>query len=237
MTSRRRRTASNPRAAIAYLRVSTEDQNLGPEAQRAAVERWAKANGVSVVAVFEDRLSGATPVEDRPGLVAALEALRVHGAGLFVAAKRDRIARDVVVAATVERLVDAVGARVVTADGVSVENTPEGALMRTLIDAFAAYERALIRSRTKAALAAKRARGERVTRHAPIGYRYEGSQLVEDPAEQQTLRLVLNLRAEGKSVQAIADQLNDTGNLCRGGRWHVTTLVRVINRHHQPEAA
>ena len=43
-----------------------------------------------------------------------------------MAAKRDRIARDVVVAATIERLVADAGARVVTADGVSAEQTPEG---------------------------------------------------------------------------------------------------------------
>ena len=58
--------------AVAYLRVSTEDQNLGPEAQRAAIERWAAGREVTVAVWFEDRLSGATAVEDRPGLVAAL---------------------------------------------------------------------------------------------------------------------------------------------------------------------
>ncbi len=98
-----KRTGS-PSVAVGYVRVSTEDQNLGPQAQRAALDAWATRTGVALVVVFEDHgVSGAAAIADRPGLVAALAALREHGAGVFVAAKRDRIARDPVVAAMVER--------------------------------------------------------------------------------------------------------------------------------------
>ena len=41
--------------AIAYLRVSTEDQNLGPEAQAASIEKWCATNGVTLVATFQDQ--------------------------------------------------------------------------------------------------------------------------------------------------------------------------------------
>jgi len=57
--------------------------------------RRARASGV--VSYFEDRLSGGSKVEDRPAMLEAFGALRAAGAGLLVAAKRDRIARDVVV--------------------------------------------------------------------------------------------------------------------------------------------
>ena len=67
---------------------------------------------------------------------------------VLVAAKRDRFARDVVVAATVERVAAKAGATVATADGMSAEDSPEGALLRTMVDAFAAYERAVIAART-----------------------------------------------------------------------------------------
>jgi DNA invertase Pin-like site-specific DNA recombinase len=232
-----RRSTGNPSLAVAYVRVSTEDQNLGPEAQRAAIERWASSHGVTVAARHEDRLSGATPVEDRPALLAALASLREHGAGLLIAAKRDRIARDVVVAATVERLTQDAGARVMTADGVSVEDTPEGRLMRTLIDAFAEYERALIRSRTTAALATKRARGERVSRRAPLGYRFDGSRLVEDTDERAILAPVRELRGKGLSLERVAGILNAEGSACRGGRWHVTMLARALARPAATAAA
>jgi site-specific DNA recombinase len=222
--------AGDPKVAVAIVRVSTEGQNLGPEAQRATIAVWAERSGVTVVSWHEDRLSGATPAEDRPGLLAALGPLRQHRAGLLVAAKRDRIARDVVIAATVEQLTRDAGARVVTADGVSVEDTPEGALMRTLIDAFAAYERALIRARTKAALWVKRARGERFSRRAPLGFRIEDGRLVDDATERAVLERVRAMRSEGLSLARVASRLNAEGLKCRGGRWHVTSLARALRR-------
>jgi DNA invertase Pin-like site-specific DNA recombinase len=229
ITSKRHRPGSSL-VAVAYLRVSTEDQNLGPEAQRAAIERWAAAREITVVGWFEDRLGGATAVEDRPGLVAALAAVSELGAGLLVASKRDRIARDVVVAATVERLTQDAGAAVVTADGVAIEKTPEGALMRGLLDLFAQYERAVIRARTSAALAAKRVRGERVSGRAPLGYRFEGPRMVEDAEEAAILVRVRDQRARGLSLQRVVSILNAEGSTCRGGRWHVTTLARALGR-------
>lgn len=229
--TRRRRASTDSKLAVAYIRVSTEDQNLGPEAQRTAIERWAASHGVTVVSWHVDQgVSGACPVEDRSGLLDALTSLHDHRAGLLLAAKRDRLARDVVVAATIERLVLLERARVVTADGVSAEDTPEGALMRTLLDAFAAYERAVIRARTRAALAVKRARGERISGRAPLGFRFEGGRLVEEPSEQALLACVRDLRSGGASFREVVEQLNASGVTIRGGRVWETTLVRAL-RH------
>jgi DNA invertase Pin-like site-specific DNA recombinase len=56
------------------LRASTDRQDLSPGAQRAAIERWAAGAGVAVVAWHEDLgVSGGTALEDRPGLLAALD--------------------------------------------------------------------------------------------------------------------------------------------------------------------
>ena len=149
--------------AVGYVRVSTEEQSLGPEAQRAAIQKWATSRGVMIGAVFEDHgISGGAPAERRPGLLAALAALRENGAGLLVAAKRDRIARDTVIVAMVEQAAARAGAKVTTADGASDGAGPEGQLMRGIVDVFAAYERGVIKSRTRAALAVKRTRGERI---------------------------------------------------------------------------
>ena len=128
--SKRARTG-NPLVAVGYLRASTDDQKLSPEAQRASVEAWAKREGVTVAAWHVDSVCSVTPVEDRPGLVAALASLREHGAGVLVVAKRDRIARDVVLTATVERAAGALGARVVSAAGEgSTGDSPADAMMR-----------------------------------------------------------------------------------------------------------
>jgi len=116
--------------AIAYVRVSTTDQHLGPEAQRAAIEAWAAREGVDVVAWhFDLGVSGGSDLHERPGLAAVLAELRPQAAGVVVVAKRDRLARDVYIAASIERAVSRSGARVVCADGVGNGETPADAFM------------------------------------------------------------------------------------------------------------
>ena len=216
--------------AVAYIRVSTEDQNLGPEAQRAAIEAWAARQGVTVISWHEDKISGGKPVEDRPGLLSALDALRGYSASLFVAAKRDRIARDVVIAATVEALVRQAGAKVATADGVSYEDTPEGALMRGLLDLFAQYERALIRARTKAALQAKKKTGQSLGQ-TPYGFARQGGKIVRLEGEQAVLARLRTMRAEGLSFERIADIANAEGIRPRRKKslWHANSVRRILN--------
>ena len=230
-----RRPSTSPALAVAYLRVSTDEQALGPEAQRAALTRWAASAGVEIVAWHLDHgVSGAAPVDRRPGLLAALADLAEHGAGLLVVAKRDRLARDVLAAAMIEQLAGRAGARIVSAAGEGTDgeaDDPAAQLMRRMVDAFAEYERALIGARTRAALAVKRSRGERVG-ELPLGRTVaaDGVALVADPAEARAVELVHELRAEGLSVRAIADELNRRGVPARGERWHPTTVQRLVRR-------
>ena len=232
--SKRRARAGDPTIAVAYSRVSTDEQQLGPEAQRAAIEAWAEREHVRIVAWHGDHgVSGAAEIDKRPGLLAALHSLSEHRAGVLVTAKRDRLARDVVKAATIERLTERAGARVVSADGVGLGDGPEAALLRVMVDGFAAYERDLIRARTRAALAAKRARGE-LTGSAPLGKRVadDGLHLVDDPAESAAVERVLAMRSQGLSVRAIAKRLTEEGTPSRGRRgWHRQSVWRVIARH------
>lgn len=227
-----RKPQTDASRVVAYIRVSTDEQALGPEAQRASIERWCEANGATLVAVHEDLgVSGGATLDKRPGLVAAIDALADHGAGVLLAMKRDRLARDVMVAAMVERLADRAGARVLTADGAGNGEGPEAALMRTMMNAFAEYERQIIRSRTKAALAVKKGRGER-TGEIPFGYRLDadGVHLVADDAEQEVIALVRQYQAEALSIRKIADRLNAEGRCARGSQWHPTTVARLLKR-------
>ena len=216
----RRRFVSDPGRGVAYVRVSTDEQHLGVEAQRAAIVAWGNVQKVVVDPFHEDiGLSGAAAIEARPGLLAALHDLRETRAGFLVVARRDRIARDVVVAAMVERAAAKCGALVASADGTGNGSSPADAFMRTVIDGAAAYERALIRARTKAALAAKRDRGERVG-GVPFGYRLgdDAVRVVEDEHEQATLRLARTLRSDGFTLRAIRAELTARGVLSRNGR-------------------
>lgn len=219
--------------AVVYLRASTEEQTLGPEAQRKAIAVWAEAQGVSVVATFADLgISGAAPIEKRPGLLAALASLAELGAGLLVVAKRDRLARDVVTAAVVERMVEKAGARILSADGSDSGDGPDAWLMRTIKDAFAQYELLLIRARTKAGLAIKRARGERV---GSVLYGFQlapcGVALEPNLAEQEAIRLMRAHRAEGLSLLKVGARLEAAGIWTRKGtRWSAQTIAEILER-------
>ena len=216
----------NPLVAVAYLRVSTDEQKLGPEAQRAQIEAWAAREGVAVVAWHVDAgVSGGTDIADRPALVAALGELRAAGAGVLVIAKRDRLARDVAIAATIERAVKASGAKVLSADGTANGDSAADSFMRTLLDAAAQYERSLIRARTKAALQAKRAKGERAGR-APFGFSADDAgKLIPNDGEQKIMALVRQYRAANMPLRAIVAELARAGLVSRAG--HPLQLTQV----------
>jgi len=207
--------------AVGYVRVSTTEQatsGLGLEAQRAALASAAARLGAPLAAVYEDAgLSGSLAAEDRPGLLAAIDALR--RGDILLVAKRDRLGRDVVAVALVERLVARKGARVVSAAGEGTDgDDPTAILMRRIIDAFSEHERLLIGSRTKAALRAKRARGERAG-NVPFGFRAtpEG-RLEPNEREQAVIAEAVALRAAGRSFRDTTLDLACRGFVGRAGR-------------------
>jgi DNA invertase Pin-like site-specific DNA recombinase len=207
--------------AVACIRVSKEEQKLGPEAQRASIEAWARSERIHVAAWHVDQgVCSVTPIDERPALVAALASLREHAAGVLVVAKRDRIARDVVLAAMVERATASAGATIVSAAGEGNGDAPADAFMRTVIDGAAQYERALIRARTKAALGAKRAKGEKTGGDAPYGFALavDGLRLAPVESEQKTLARARALSAEGRSLRNVAAALTSEGRFSRTGR-------------------
>ncbi len=90
--------------AVGYIRVSTTEQTtngISLQAQRAQIEQWARDHHAQLVRVFADEsVSGGAPIDKRPGLLAALEAVREDS--VLVVAKRDRLARDAFLAAWLE---------------------------------------------------------------------------------------------------------------------------------------
>jgi DNA invertase Pin-like site-specific DNA recombinase len=149
--------------AIAYLRTSKEDQRLGPAAQRAAIEEYAAQAGVRVLEYYTEHVSGAALLAKRPVLLDALRALTNRDADLFLVAKRDRIARNVLTSLTVQQEIEQAGAQLIAVSEPYLETqTPQGRFMATILDAVAELERSLISERTTRALAVKRERGEKM---------------------------------------------------------------------------
>lgn len=142
--------------AIAYLRVSTAEQGrsgLGLEAQRAAIESFAKSEGIAVDAWYTEVETGkgADALDRRPKLAEALKAAQALKGPVLVS-KLDRLSRDVhfisgLMAQRVEFIVTELGR----------QTDP---FVLHLFAALAEKERQLISSRTKAGLAAAKAQGK-----------------------------------------------------------------------------
>ena len=101
--------------------------------------------------------------------------------------------------------------------------------MRGIIDVFAQYERAIIRQRTKAAMAVKKQRGERVSGQPPFGWKVgpDGIRLEKDEREQRVISEVLYRRVQGLTYRRIVEQLTRQGEAGRTGR--PLSIVQVRN--------
>jgi DNA invertase Pin-like site-specific DNA recombinase len=220
--------------AIIYTRVSTNDQaesGAGLAAQSAACATYAAKAGLAVIGMFTDAgISGAAGIEDRPGLMAAVAGLR-RGDVLLIA-KRDRLGRDPMAVLMIEKAIGRKGATIVSADGIGNGDDAGSVFMRQVVDAAAAYERNLIKARTKAALAAKRKAGER-TGEVPFGWRADAEgRLIEDAAEQNVLAKIMACRAAGMSLRKIAAILTESGVRTKKGaaKWHGETIRSILER-------
>ncbi len=219
------------RLAVAYLRVSTDEQTLGMEAQRAAITSWAARQGVTVTRWCEDLgVSGGAELEARPGLLEALAAVRDLRAGLLVAHKADRIARDVYVSELVKRSLKGSGAGLALVEGISGDD-PFSEMAATVMDAAARLERRMIGARTKAALAVKKTNGQRISGRLPYGFQLaaDGKGLEPCPQEQAALGRMRELRAAGMGGARIAAALAAEGFKPRGLRWDAGNVHRLAD--------
>jgi len=234
MASRRRvKRQGEHSKAVGYLRVSTDDQTLGIDAQREMITRDALRRGVQVTSWHADEgVSGTLPLTRRPALLEALSAMKAAKATLLFVAKPDRLTR--AGDAQAEALSYAVykhGGAIAYADGTSEADTANGKFQRRMMAAVSALERDYIAERTTAALAVKKARGERTGR-IPYGYRLaaDGIHLEADPAEQAIVEQMVALREAGASLRDITARLNEGPPPRTSRAWHLTSVAEILHR-------
>lgn len=222
------------RNAVAYIRVSTQKQEIGPLVQRAEIEKWAHKYGVRIVQWFEEKVSGATPLSERKALQDAITAVSVMRVGLIVVAKRDRLSRDPMVAWPAEALALDAGARIVTVGervGDGGVDSPEAMLTKRILDVFAEHERNLIRSRTKAALAILKQQG-RITGPAQLGKMDVNGMAVVNPQEMESVAMAQYLSAQGHSLRQIGEKLWRAGHRPRlrgATEWSASGVNRLVH--------
>ena len=215
---------------ISYLRVSTQRQGksgLGLEAQREAVAGYLNGGDWTLVQEVVEVESGKR--NDRPALANALSLCRIHNAKLLVA-KLDRLARNVAfISALMESGVEFQAVDLPQANRLTVH----------IMAAMAEYEATAISARTKAALAAAKARGTKLG-----GYRWDiqkvaakgNAESVKVRAAKASKRagdllpVVEDIKAKGAiSLHQIAAGLNKRGiKTARGCDWSAIQVQRVL---------
>jgi site-specific DNA recombinase len=208
---------------IGYIRVSTDrqaDSGLSLEAQRAKLTAYAAALDLTLVAIIEDAGESAKTL-DRPGLARALEMLTAGAADGLLIPKLDRLTRSVRDLADLIERYFSERPTVRSCSLLSVQDsidtrTAAGRLVLNVLVSVGQWEREAIGERTRDALQALKARGVRL-----------GAPALEGAAVER----VHALRAEGATLEAIAEALTTEGHATkRGGKWAKETVRLILAR-------
>jgi DNA invertase Pin-like site-specific DNA recombinase len=217
---------------IAYHRVSTARQGrsgLGLEAQQEAIRTFLNGGDWQLLAEVVEVESGTR--SDRPKLAEALKLCRLHKATLVIA-KLDRLARNV---AFISSLMES------GVEFVAVDFPQANRLTVHILAAVAEHEAKAISERTKAALAAAKARGVKLGNAKGVGavmteaHRVKAAAAKKAKADERA-SLLSDILAEiqtagATSLREIAAALNERGiPTARGGSWSAVQVQRVMQR-------
>jgi len=182
---------------------------------------------------FKDEMASGAE-EDRPGLWDALDATRKGF--VLLAYHPDRLARSVFLMETIKREIENKKARLAFVAG-AYEPTDEGIFVQQVFAAFAEYQRKIFAKRTAAAMRRHQHNGRRMSDKTPYGTKRDPNdptRLIIDESEQQMIKLIKELHAEGKGLRQIARLLQP--NSCRGGQWHHSTIANILERYKEKSA-
>jgi DNA invertase Pin-like site-specific DNA recombinase len=208
---------------VAYYRVSTDKQGitgLGMEAQRQAVARFINTKG-QLVAEFTEVESGRRD-SNRPKLHAALSECRRRPAVLLIA-RLDRLARNV---AFIANLMNS------DVEFVAVDMPQANRLTIHILAAVAEHEREMISQRTKAALAAAKAKGKKLgnPRYKESIARARAAKGIHKPPPE-VLNIISGLKSQGRGLRAIARELNRLNiRTPQGYQWYAASIKNQLTR-------
>ena len=220
----------NSRTAVAYFRTSSA-ANVGADKdtvqrQRDAVTAYATAHGLEIVREFHDAaVSGADPIDRRPGFVELLAYIHGDGARAILVENAGRFARDLAVQLAGHDLLKARGIELIPVDAPEhfTDETPTAVMVRQILGAVAQFEKAGLVQKLRHARERKRAETGRC----------EGRKPVPEVVVREAKRLARKSPKTGvaRSLRAIAAELARLGHLAPSGRpYEATSVKRMLER-------
>ena len=217
---------SKPTAVVAYVRVSTEEQaneGVSLDAQEARIRAYCAMRGLELVEVIIDAgVSAGKPLSTRDGGKRVLDLVRTRKVNAVVALKLDRLFRNCADCLTVIAGWDKAGVALHLVDigGSAVDTSSAmGRFFLTVMAGAAELERNQIRERTSMAMKHMASKGEYTGGKVRFGYKLDDTGKLEAiAAELAAVELAGRLRAEGKSLRAVAAELAQAGHVSRAGK-------------------
>lgn len=220
---------------IGYCRVSTEMQaaeGVSLDAQRGRISAWCAANGgtLDTADLFVDAGLSGKRADNRPGLVAALDAATGAPGVVLVVYSLSRLARSTRDTINIAERLEKAGADLVSLSEKLDTTSAAGKMVFRLLAVLAEFERDLISERTRTAFAHKRGKGERLGQ-VPYGrvLAPDGRTLTADAVETAVAAEVRSLRGFGWSLRRIAQELDARGVRPKNGgaAWSPTSVRRL----------
>ena len=221
--------------AVGYIRVSTEDQTQGIslDNQRAKIKAYADLKDLQLIGIIEDAGISAKNL-NRPGVQEVLKMARKKKVEAVIVYKLDRLFRSTIDALETTKRFDKWRVGFHSIQETLDTQSAMGRFFFTLIAALAEMERGIIGERTKAALKHKRINGKKTGGDVPFGYclDIDGQTLMEDPKEQEVIRLMKDLNGKGYSLRSICRELQRRGHLTKTGKttWHHQSIKQILKR-------
>jgi DNA invertase Pin-like site-specific DNA recombinase len=226
------KTGKNGRTkAVAYLRTSSA-ANVGADKdsdkrQRQAIAAYAKVAKFEIAAedwFYDPAVSGADPIETRPGFNKLLDRIEGNGVRVVIIEDASRFARDMMVQELGILSLIKLGVRVITASGDDLTDTsdPMKKAMRQIAGAFAELEKARLVSKLRGARERKRAKAETLTldgRGKCEGRKNLGERSPELVAAARALN-------DGRSLRKISAALAEQGYLTPAGKAYSASAVK-----------
>ena len=221
--------------AIAYIRVSTEEQareGISLEAQEAKVRAWCDLNDYDLAGIFTDAGISGKKADNREGLQKALHELK--RGDCLVVYSLSRLSRSTKDTLEIADQLSKKGVDLVSLSERIDTTSASGKMVFRLLAVLAEFERDQISERTKSAMGYKKANGGKVG-PTPFGFDQLDGKLIPNEAELNVVKVMRMLRARGFSYQRIADHLNENGIPTKnnGKQWFKAGVSYILKNSAQ----